>query len=294
MTNAAEAMNFEGTVNIRLSVDDDKIKIQILDSGPAISSQNIKRIFEKGFSTKSHGNGLGLYNAKREIDKVNGSISFTQTELTCVEITLPTTEAPKYFSEKINLQGVSKFIILDDDENIHQVWKKRFKRIPVSLEHYYRAEDLLKTYRQLPSSSIFLSDYELFGEKLSGLDCIKRVGAQSQSILVTARPDEQETIKECLSQGVKILPKSLANEIEISYQRESKKAVLIDDDKLTHLSWKIAAKKSRSGSRQEITPKIIRLEDNSTLKIYPKVGHIPMEEIPEESLLDVMNFLENI
>jgi len=31
---------------------------------------------------------------------------------------------------------------------------------------------------------------------------------------------------------------------------------------------------------------------NSTLKIYPKVGHIPMEEIPEESLLDVMNFLE--
>jgi pimeloyl-ACP methyl ester carboxylesterase len=34
--------------------------------------------------------------------------------------------------------------------------------------------------------------------------------------------------------------------------------------------------------------------NNSTLKIYPKVGHIPMEEIPEESLLDVMNFLENI
>jgi pimeloyl-ACP methyl ester carboxylesterase len=32
---------------------------------------------------------------------------------------------------------------------------------------------------------------------------------------------------------------------------------------------------------------------NSKLKIYPKVGHIPMEEIPEESLLDLMNFLEN-
>jgi pimeloyl-ACP methyl ester carboxylesterase len=33
---------------------------------------------------------------------------------------------------------------------------------------------------------------------------------------------------------------------------------------------------------------------NSTLKIYPQVGHIPMEEIPDESLLDVMNFLENV
>lgn len=32
---------------------------------------------------------------------------------------------------------------------------------------------------------------------------------------------------------------------------------------------------------------------NSKLKIYPKVGHLPMEEIPEESLLDVLNFLED-
>lgn len=31
---------------------------------------------------------------------------------------------------------------------------------------------------------------------------------------------------------------------------------------------------------------------NATLTIYPKVGHIPMEEIPEQSLVDVMDFLE--
>lgn len=31
---------------------------------------------------------------------------------------------------------------------------------------------------------------------------------------------------------------------------------------------------------------------NSVLKIYPEVGHVPMEEIPEESVLDLMNFLE--
>jgi pimeloyl-ACP methyl ester carboxylesterase len=33
---------------------------------------------------------------------------------------------------------------------------------------------------------------------------------------------------------------------------------------------------------------------NSKLKIYPQVGHVPMEEIPDESLLDVMNFLEAV
>ena len=31
---------------------------------------------------------------------------------------------------------------------------------------------------------------------------------------------------------------------------------------------------------------------NATLKIYPKVGHIPMEEIPEISVKDVLQFLQ--
>lgn len=31
---------------------------------------------------------------------------------------------------------------------------------------------------------------------------------------------------------------------------------------------------------------------NSYLKIYPQVGHVPMEEIPEETMLDLINFLD--
>ncbi len=31
---------------------------------------------------------------------------------------------------------------------------------------------------------------------------------------------------------------------------------------------------------------------NATLKIYPRVGHIPMEEIPYDSLIDLVDFLE--
>lgn len=32
---------------------------------------------------------------------------------------------------------------------------------------------------------------------------------------------------------------------------------------------------------------------NSHLRIYPNVGHVPMEEIPEESVLDLLNFLHD-
>jgi len=36
-----------------------------------------------------------------------------------------------------------------------------------------------------------------------------------------------------------------------------------------------------------------QLIKNSILKIYPEVGHVPMEEIPEETALDLIEFLES-
>lgn len=33
---------------------------------------------------------------------------------------------------------------------------------------------------------------------------------------------------------------------------------------------------------------------NSYIKIYPQVGHVPMEEIPDETLLDFINFLDEV
>ena len=242
LDNAIEASCYTGLIEVLLEPKMDSFKISIVDNGSGVPKDKRDRLFEKGFTTKPEGNGLGLYHAKKEIEQANGQIIITHSDKTSVEITLPKISPPKNFPLHIDLSAYSNVIVLDDDESIHQVWKKRFKQHSVTIEHFYKAQDLLAKYESIPASSLLLSDYELLGETISGLDCIIALQSNSNSILITARADEQNIIKTCNKHSIKILPKSMANEIEIKISQNQKNIVLIDDDKLTHYSWRIAAK----------------------------------------------------
>jgi len=76
INNALQAMNYKGTLKIRISNDHDKVKVSITDNGPGISEDIIGRIFEPFFTTKKlgEGTGLGLDIVKRIIEEIDGSI----------------------------------------------------------------------------------------------------------------------------------------------------------------------------------------------------------------------------
>jgi signal transduction histidine kinase len=59
-TNASQAMNGAGTLTISLQKRDDLIAIDVTDTGPGISAENLPKIFEPLFTTKARGIGLGL------------------------------------------------------------------------------------------------------------------------------------------------------------------------------------------------------------------------------------------
>lgn len=75
ITNAIEAMNGPGTINITATVEPEEVVIQIEDSGPGISDENLGRIFEPLFTTKEDGTGLGLASCKNIIERHNGTIT---------------------------------------------------------------------------------------------------------------------------------------------------------------------------------------------------------------------------
>jgi signal transduction histidine kinase len=58
--NALQAMGGSGTLTIRTSRDDDKLQVEIADTGPGIAEDVIGRIFEPFFTTKPVGEGTGL------------------------------------------------------------------------------------------------------------------------------------------------------------------------------------------------------------------------------------------
>jgi signal transduction histidine kinase len=58
--NAAAAMHGTGTLTVRTARDEDKVLVEIADTGPGIPKEIQKRIFEPFFSTKPVGEGTGL------------------------------------------------------------------------------------------------------------------------------------------------------------------------------------------------------------------------------------------
>jgi signal transduction histidine kinase len=74
--NAVQSMgNTGGSLNVKISPDDEFVRIEIEDTGKGISEENLEKIFEPYFSTKETGTGLGLAIVQRIVDVHNGTIA---------------------------------------------------------------------------------------------------------------------------------------------------------------------------------------------------------------------------
>lgn len=60
LTNAIQAMEKTGTVDVRAVSNGRQVHLDVSDSGPGIPSENLEKIFEPLFTTKARGIGLGL------------------------------------------------------------------------------------------------------------------------------------------------------------------------------------------------------------------------------------------
>ena len=58
--NAAESIEDKGTIGVKAFSDDTKVYVNISDTGKGIPLDNLNRIFDPGFTTKSSGVGTGL------------------------------------------------------------------------------------------------------------------------------------------------------------------------------------------------------------------------------------------
>ncbi|WP_299393442.1 ATP-binding protein [uncultured Gelidibacter sp.] len=77
--NATQAIADDKDPKVVVSVmsEDNLVKISVADNGKGISEENIPRIFEPKFTTKSSGMGLGLAMVKNIVETYHGTITFT-------------------------------------------------------------------------------------------------------------------------------------------------------------------------------------------------------------------------
>lgn len=80
--NAIDAMDGEGSINIHMAQTDERVYIDIEDTGKGIHKSHFSTVFSPGFTTKKRGWGLGLSLAKRIIESYHkGRIYVKHSEL---------------------------------------------------------------------------------------------------------------------------------------------------------------------------------------------------------------------
>jgi two-component system sensor histidine kinase HydH len=90
--NGLQAMDGTGgKIEVALSSEDSRVRIDVTDSGRGIAPEDISKVFEPYFSTKETGTGLGLAIVKKAIEDHHGTITVKSKlgEGTTFTITLP-------------------------------------------------------------------------------------------------------------------------------------------------------------------------------------------------------------
>lgn len=88
INNAIDAIDNNGTITISSNHTNHENQILVSDDGPGIPAENMTKIFDSLFTTKSSGTGLGLSFCKSVLEQHGGSITVSQNPTTFT-ISLP-------------------------------------------------------------------------------------------------------------------------------------------------------------------------------------------------------------
>lgn len=89
--NAIEAMGQGGKLSLYVQPSQFRVTIQIQDNGPGMSKEQMSRLGQPFYSTKTDGTGIGLMVAYRLVEDLHGRITVTSTPGagTCFQVRLP-------------------------------------------------------------------------------------------------------------------------------------------------------------------------------------------------------------
>lgn len=135
------------------------VKISLKDQGSGISDENLPRIFDPYFTTKSGGSGLGLATTYSIIKKHDGEIKVDSVigRGTTVTLLLPalSKKTEKILeSEEVEQmeKTLGKILLMDDDELVRDVGQEILQLIGFKVETAQSGEEAIEKYKKAMES----------------------------------------------------------------------------------------------------------------------------------------------
>jgi signal transduction histidine kinase len=214
INNSVDAMDEQGTIEIKLCKSGRNVCLSFKDYGKGIPVELLPKVVERGGTFgKRDGNGYGLSHAKATVEAWGGTFRI-ESQLgkgTVVSVELLPVDPPGWFADKIQVSPGMTVVTVDDERCIHEKWANRLADSNVRLTHLDSAMDFLAWYRMHPAleHAIYFCDYEFVGQNQTGIDLISMTGISAQAILLTNRWDDEVVREKCQKLGIKLLPKML-------------------------------------------------------------------------------------
>jgi signal transduction histidine kinase len=229
---------------IKVSIDrqDGNYVFSVLDNGAGISTDNIKRVTEKGFTYgKKNGTGIGLNYCQEEITRFNGTLEIEseENEYALFKVSFKTNKSPIWGFKTLYIEKDSTLVIIDDEDEIHAYWKSiagelQFSSNNIKMIHIKSAEEFKSLMVSSPSKDYkFIFDYDLGSTK--GVDLIKEYSLFGDSVVISNHFDDESLLEFCESNGARLFPKQSIEDLKIKIinkrkTADTKKVVIIDDD----------------------------------------------------------------
>lgn len=83
--NAVESIDTEGKICIKTKTGKENVKVVVSNNGHPISKETQEKIFEKGFSTKSTGSGIGLVICKKTLEEQFAQLKLLKSDKASTE-----------------------------------------------------------------------------------------------------------------------------------------------------------------------------------------------------------------
>ncbi len=213
LRNAVEAFRSDGIITVRTSVKRPAVFVTVQDTGPGISTRNLRNVFEPFWTTKfGRGSGMGLATSRRIVMNHQGAISVESLpgagSTFTIRLPLVANPGERRVAEPREVQEVAlNILVIDDVEQAADFLSKALAHVGHSVVSSFSGEEGLSRF-QSGHFDVILCDLCMPG--MSGLEVGKRVkdicrerGVRKPPfVLVTGWADQKLQAKELETSGV--------------------------------------------------------------------------------------------
>lgn len=213
--NAAEAMQFEGSITLSTQSSGEKAIVSLSDTGPGMSPDKLERVLQGGFTEgKTGGHGIGMKMVKETVEYHGGKLwgESTVGKGTSFFIELPQVDQKITLNTfSLSLHSNEPVLIIDDDASLREQWRLILKENGLKTILCDSMEDYLGQKISSKMTQTAIVDYHYDNSEKNGANIIqylKETGFE-EIYLCTAeywKPSIQKLAEEL---GVKLCPKPL-------------------------------------------------------------------------------------